>query len=150
MARPTKYTTEEERKEAKARKARERYAKHVGEVREYVVDPDAEKYRGTKAYRLYHGAKSRSKANNLPFDLDIVFVASLLEESKVCPLLEVEYDNGKYTQSLDKIIPELGYTKSNVWIVSRRANTIKNDASLEELTLLLSNFKRMLEEKKNF
>ena len=35
----------------------------------------------------------------------------------------------------------LGYTKGNVWIVSRRANMIKSDATLEELELLVNNLR---------
>lgn len=136
--RPKKYHNDEERKLAQAKKARDKYA--IGrDVREYAIDPAAEAYRGTKAYRLYHGCKSRAKAANLPFDLDIAFVHEILEAAKVCPLLEIPYDNGRYKQSLDKKVPELGYVKSNVWVVSYRANSIKNDASLEELLLLTKN-----------
>ena len=43
--------------------------------------------------------------------------------------------------TIDKLIPSLGYTKGNVWIVSRRANMIKSDATLEELELLVGNLK---------
>lgn len=32
-------------------------------------------------------------------------------------------------------------TKGNVWIVSRRANMIKSDATLEELELLVNNLR---------
>ena len=43
--------------------------------------------------------------------------------------------------TIDKLIPSLGYTKGNVWIVSRRANMIKSDATLEELELLVNNLR---------
>lgn len=39
-----------------------------------------------------------------------------------------------------------GYVKGNIWVVSRRANTLKNNASIEELELLVSNLKRRIEE----
>src|SRR5690554_3548310 len=104
--RPKKYKTREERLKVAADKAREKYLEFKGgDVREYCIDPNAEKYRGTKAYRLYHGAKVRSKKNNLPFDLDAEFVFNLLNQSTVCPLLEVEFDDKKYLQSLDRKIP---------------------------------------------
>lgn len=35
--------------------------------------------------------------------------------------------------SIDRIIPALGYVKGNVIVVSQRANTIKNNATPEEL-----------------
>ena len=44
--------------------------------------------------------------------------------------------------SLDCIIPELGYVPGNVAVISRRANTIKNDATIEELELVLAYMKR--------
>ena len=41
------------------------------------------------------------------------------------------------TPSLDRIIPELGYVKGNVEMISWRANRLKNDAKLYEIELLL-------------
>ena len=43
--------------------------------------------------------------------------------------------------SLDRINPNLGYIKGNVWVISYRANMIKNNATLEELELLTRNLK---------
>ena len=37
------------------------------------------------------------------------------------------------------MIPELGYIKGNVWVISNKANRIKNNATLEELRLLVKN-----------
>jgi hypothetical protein len=39
--------------------------------------------------------------------------------------------------------PEKGYIKGNVWVISNRANTLKNDASLQELELLVENLKKL-------
>lgn len=38
--------------------------------------------------------------------------------------------------SLDKIIPSLGYAKGNIWVISYRANTIKNNCTFEEIQKL--------------
>lgn len=38
--------------------------------------------------------------------------------------------------SLDRFDSSLGYVKDNVWVISDRANRLKNDASLEELRQL--------------
>lgn len=35
--------------------------------------------------------------------------------------------------SLDRILPEVGYVRGNIVVISRRANRIKSDASVEEL-----------------
>jgi hypothetical protein len=55
-----------------------------------------------------------------------------------CPVLgyELEYSSGKNnpaSASLDRIDNSKGYVKGNVIVVSKRANEIKRDASVEEL-----------------
>lgn len=143
--RPRKFESNEERLAHYAMKARLRYAARKGTViREYDNTTGAEAFRGTKAYRLYHSCKSRAKKLGLPFDLDVPYVQDMLNARDVCPLLDVPYDDGRYKQSVDKIIPELGYVKGNVWIISYRANSIKNDASLEELELITKNLRSRL------
>lgn len=85
---------------------------------------------------LFRSAKHRAKKQGIPFDLtldDIVI-------PDTCPLLGTplvakvgngeRYDN---LPSLDKKIPSKGYVKGNVWVVSWRANRIKNDATVNEL-----------------
>lgn len=143
--RPRKYATKEEAKEALLKRLREKYAeKKRTTVRSYDKTTPTEAFRGTKAYRLYYSAKSRSKRCGLPFNLEVQDVQEMLNASTICPLLNVPFDEGRYKQSLDKIIPELGYTKGNVWVVSYRANSIKNDATLEELKLLAANLEKVV------
>lgn len=97
----------------------------------------------THVYDLLAAARARAKKQGVPFDLtedDIVI-------PDVCPILGVRMRRGKGTStpcspSLDKIIPALGYVPGNIAVISRRANTIKNDASIHELRALV----RWLEE----
>jgi hypothetical protein len=64
-----------------------------------------------------------------------------------CPLLNIELDyklyDGLTTPSnyatLDKINPNNGYVVGNLQILSHRANTLKNNATLEELKTLIKN-----------
>lgn len=42
--------------------------------------------------------------------------------------------------SVDRINPNKGYTKDNIWIISHKANTSKNNATLEEYENLVQNF----------
>ena len=68
-----------------------------------------------------------------------------------CPLLGIEIKaglprNSAQSPSIDKIVPELGYIKGNVWIVSSRANIIKNDASVDEIELLAKNLRNKINE----
>lgn len=51
--------------------------------------------------------------------------------------LVYEVGNGYDRQrcSLDRIVPERGYTASNIVLCTQKANTVKNDLSLEEMRL---------------
>lgn len=96
-------------------------------------------HNGKKAqvYRMLAAAKHRAKKKNIPFSLKI-------EDIKIpdfCPVLgiPIKKDNNKFSfdsPTIDCLIPELGYTKENVSIISFRANLIKNDASLQEIEKL--------------
>lgn len=92
----------------------------------------------TLEYILLHKAKIRAKRQNLPFNLEL----SDIVIPEFCPVLinlKLESNSGgdKKTKpnspSLDKILPERGYIKGNVAIISHRANTIKQNATVEEL-----------------
>lgn len=57
---------------------------------------------------------------------------------EVCPILGLTLQVGDgclspASPSLDRKDPALGYTPGNVWVISHRANSMKNDASPEEL-----------------
>jgi len=82
---------------------------------------------------LLRGAKKRAKQMKLPFDLepdDIII-------PDICPVLGIpliinELKSSDNSPTLDRIIPELGYVKSNVKVISMRANMIKSYGSAEE------------------
>lgn len=90
--------------------------------------------------------KSRAKKNNIPFNLtldDIVI-------PEVCPVLNIplikNHGHSGYfidSPSVDRIIPELGYTKGNIRVISNRANLLKNNATVEELELVLDDLRRI-------
>lgn len=95
-------------------------------------------------YKMLARAKSRAKKNNLPFNLELDDIVI----PDVCPLLGIPLKSNTdktspNNPSLDKIIPEKGYVKGNIWVVSLRANKLKNDASLQELELLVENLKKL-------
>jgi hypothetical protein len=85
--------------------------------------------------QMLSAAKSRAKAQHLPFNLTLEDLGPLPE---YCPVLGIPLDNGSGihydgSPSLDKIIPKLGYVRGNVLIVSMRANRLKSDATVAEL-----------------
>lgn len=110
------------------------------------------KDKATKAKRAYHlkdprrrmvdKAKERAKLKGVPFDLKYTD----FEIPEYCPLLGIKLEwntgnpgkkgPGPGSPSLDRIVPSKGYVKGNVWVISTRANTIKNDATPEELLLI--------------
>lgn len=97
-----------------------------------------------KRYRLKHyehtmwnAAKSRARNKSIEF--------SILESDIVipnfCPILGLkleiaDYRNEDNSPSLDRINPKLGYIKSNIQVISHKANRMKNDATFKELELL--------------
>jgi hypothetical protein len=93
-------------------------------------------------YKILVRARHRAKKNNLPFNIELDDIVI----PKTCPLLGIPLisstdKTSPNNPSLDKIIPEKGYVKGNIWVVSLRANKLKNDASLQELELLVENLK---------
>jgi hypothetical protein len=96
-----------------------------------------------KDYRkgLVRAAKHRAKIKKVPFDItwtDLVL-------TDICPVLGIPIfsdtlDNPN-APSIDRMVPELGYIKGNVSIISRRANVLKGDATILELEKILSYMK---------
>ena len=73
----------------------------------------------------------RSKKQNLPFDLTAEYLISIFPTDCKCPALGTDFNwFGEYNSvpSVDRIIPERGYTKGNVVWVSRLANLVMSSA----------------------
>lgn len=98
---------------------------------------------GTPELRMFNGAKHRAKKRNLEFNIEV----SDINIPEVCPILGTKIEHGKLGNdtgpSLDRIDNALGYVKGNVWVVSRRANRIKSDATLDELEKIVAAMKRI-------
>jgi hypothetical protein len=93
---------------------------------------------------MVKNARQRAKDKNLAFNIDNDYIRSITPSH--CPIFNTKLEwsvhrgNGHHSlpnsPSLDRIDPSKGYVKGNVWIISNRANTIKSDASHEELKLV--------------
>jgi hypothetical protein len=85
--------------------------------------------------------KRRAITKGRDFDLTKEYLFSLITDE--CPVFKVPL-NYKYrgaktpteTPSVDRIDSTKGYVQGNIVIISRRANTIKNDATWQELQTL--------------
>ena len=92
---------------------------------------------------MLHNAKLRAERKGLAFDLtseDIII-------PEKCPILEVPlvigtYNNYEYSPSIDRIDNTKGYVKGNIQIISKKANSMKNSATLEELKMFCKNVLR--------
>ena len=90
-----------------------------------------------KSKRILTCIKHKAKKYGNDFNLTL----DDIKLPEKCPILNINinYNNNKMldnSPSIDKIDPPKGYTKGNIWIISKRANTIKNNASIEELKKL--------------
>ena len=86
---------------------------------------------------MYSSAKHRARQLNIPFSIDVDDIVI----PAYCPVFGIELKRGHqkisdYSPTLDKIIPELGYIKGNVVVMSRIANRLKNNSSLIQLVQL--------------
>jgi hypothetical protein len=86
---------------------------------------------------LYDNAKQRAKKSNIEFtltkdDIDIPDTCPVFG----FPLKREGRETWMYAPSIDRIDNTKGYIKENIIIVSRRANILKKDATLDELRKL--------------
>ena len=89
---------------------------------------------GTPEYALWEQANRRARKRGLVFSItpkDIII-------PEFCPLLGVKLVRGRgpSAPSVDRLEASKGYTIENTWVISYRANAIKNDASPLELHLV--------------
>ncbi len=93
--------------------------------------------------------KSRAKKLGLDFNLEL----EDFNIPDVCPILGIPlyWGSGKLganSPSIDRIDNKLGYVKGNVIIVSNKANTIKNNATYEELQQVATFYKNLFDKRK--
>lgn len=91
-------------------------------------------------------ARSRARTQGIPFDIteDDIHVPTF------CPVLGLKLERAETGQgrndhapSLDRIIPELGYVKGNVIVISNKANRIKSNGSAEDLRRVATFYTRL-------
>lgn len=94
---------------------------------------------------IFQAAKARANTRNIEFCISVEDI--IIPET--CPILGVplKISIGKgpsdNSPSLDRKDPSKGYIPGNVWVISQRANRIKNDATLEELRRIVEALERL-------
>jgi hypothetical protein len=103
-------------------------------------------YDKMKGY-IIRNIKFSAKRRNIHFDLSYLD----LELPERCPLLNVklEYNqegcsNNPNHATVDRIDNSKGYIKGNVLIISRLANSMKNEANFEQLLLFSKNIEKLI------
>lgn len=106
---------------------------------------DKQKHRKDPRAKMLKAARRRAKDRGLKFGLNIENISV----PKFCPLLgiRIAVGNGSHcagSPTLDRKNPKKGYVRGNVWVISHRANSIKRDATVQELRTLATNLGRIL------
>ena len=117
--------------------------------RPYVKEKQAEHQRNwRKANRirsLYNNIVAKCKFYDLPCDLAIEDIIV----PDFCPVLGIELTWSDHktnsTPSVDRLIPEKGYVRGNICVISERANRLKNNATQEELQAIVKYLEKGLQ-----
>jgi hypothetical protein len=94
----------------------------------------------TKLSRTLSNTKSVCEREEIPFNIT---VDDLAPYPLTCPVLGLPINwmntgsSSNDSPSIDRMIPELGYVKGNVRLISQKANRLKGNASVEELKAIL-------------
>lgn len=121
-----------------------RTRKHRGKKRK---TSQLDYYRNHPLKQKLRGIRHRAKKIGVDFDLSILD----LEIPEFCPVLgiKLEAHKGKGPQasspSVDRIDSTLGYVKGNIRVISNRANTLKNNMTLDESFLIYQDMLRINE-----
>jgi hypothetical protein len=147
----------QENKEEVAKRNKDNYEANKEEYLEYKKDYYQENREHllnlSKQDRFKHpvkyllkNARDRAEKKNLPFNLteaDIII-------PDVCPVFGIPIKIGATLEerdnspSLDRIIPQLGYVRGNVKVISFKANSLKRDGSIEDFEKIIEYIKEML------
>lgn len=95
--------------------------------------------RNTPAIHLYNLAKRRSKVSQWEFTITVEDI----HIPEVCPVLGIplfvgDGKHGPNSPTLDRFDNSRGYTADNIRVISYRANSLKSDATVDELRRVLA------------
>jgi len=127
-------------------KIKEKHLEWRANNKDYIATQRNIKKQEDPRKTLLYAAKYRATQRGLPFNLELEDIVI----PEYCPVLNIKLEffhtsQNRSSPSLDRIDSNLGYTKDNIQVISWLANTMKTNASKEELLLfanwVLSTFK---------
>lgn len=152
--RKVKYADLPEAEKVKARAQSRKYSKeHRSELnqwaREYrLAHPEWAKATAKRArqklkrehpeHLMWMEVKKRANARGIPFELEV----SDIVLPKLCPILGIELRFGEgrvhdASPSLDRLIPSRGYVRGNCFVISSKANRMKQENTMEDFLNIL-------------
>lgn len=91
-------------------------------------------------HNMFHGSKLRAKKKGIEFSISKEYLESIWPKDNLCPALKIpltsEGEKGRRTRfspSLDRIDNSKGYIEGNIQIISWQANTMKSNATEDQL-----------------
>lgn len=112
------------------------FYKNHGRCKACMRELNRDWHKENPARAMLRAARRRAKDSGLPFELEL----SDIKIPKVCPVLGIKLQAGGNghaptcnSPSIDRVKPSLGYVKSNIIVVSLKANQIKSNATVDEI-----------------
>lgn len=111
--------------------------------REQCLEAKRLSYKKNIVHNMWKKAKIRAEKYGYEFNIE----ESDIIIPKVCPLLNIPIVLGskndyEQTPSIDRIDNTKGYIKGNIWVISKKANSMKNSATYDELNTFTKNIIR--------
>lgn len=105
-----------------------------------------------RAREKYSELKRRAVEKGFGFNLTVDVIREMMESTTTCPILGIPLSIGSgvlsdNSPSMDRFDSSIGYEVGNVFIISHRANKIKNDATPEELRAIADWMDKIKEQK---
>ena len=94
---------------------------------------------------MWGNAKRRARRKRLPFNIEPgdIKIPARCPVLKI-PLVKCKRRSGDCSPTLDRVIPEKGYVKGNVIVVSKLANQIKSSATVPQLYAVAMFYARLI------
>jgi hypothetical protein len=113
--------------------------------KEYCKTQKLKKRESSPEESSYRTCQARAKRFNIPFNLEL----SDIVVPDICPYLGIPltfvqgHGHLPSNFSIDRIIPELGYVKGNIRVISRLANQMKSSATIGQLLAFAEGVKNL-------
>lgn len=132
----TSFTKDSSKKDGLTNRCRKCAKEYWQKYKENNLEKLSTRSQQNRNSRALSNIKRRAKKKGIAFDLEIKDI----EGVDVCPVFGFELERAvgsasKRSPSVDRINPTKGYTKDNIQIISNKANTMKQDATPEELLM---------------